>query len=161
MRLSFGFVRGGHIACLYHGWQFDHEGQCRLIPAHPEVVVPKTIKATRYASVERLGMIWLHIQDGDDGQPPEDIARVTSVRTLAIEAPPELVATHLSPNARSPHDVTRQDVDGLPVIMVLQPLSTQETALHLVIHGQHGPDAQKRVAVWGMGLRARLEALAR
>ncbi|RVC56037.1 Rieske (2Fe-2S) protein, partial [Mesorhizobium sp. M00.F.Ca.ET.038.03.1.1] len=35
MKLSFGFVRGDHIACLYHGWQYDTAGQCRYIPARP------------------------------------------------------------------------------------------------------------------------------
>jgi phenylpropionate dioxygenase-like ring-hydroxylating dioxygenase large terminal subunit len=37
MRLSFGFVRGNHIACLYHGWAYDTAGQCRAIPAHPDL----------------------------------------------------------------------------------------------------------------------------
>src|SRR5580700_5238771 len=26
MKLSFGFVRGDHIACLYHGWQYNSGG---------------------------------------------------------------------------------------------------------------------------------------
>src|ERR1700761_4881320 len=44
MKLNFGFVRGDRIACLYHGWQFDRDGVCRYIPAHPALDVPVTIR---------------------------------------------------------------------------------------------------------------------
>src|ERR1700743_1738579 len=60
MRLSFGFVRGDRIACLYHGWQYDTHGQCRLIPAHPDLDVPPTIRVTTYPCSERLGMLWVY-----------------------------------------------------------------------------------------------------
>lgn len=30
--LSLGAVVGEHLQCPYHGWEFDHEGQCRTIP---------------------------------------------------------------------------------------------------------------------------------
>src|ERR1700744_2690504 len=48
MKLSFGFVRGDHIVCLYHGWQYDSGGYCRYIPAHPDLDVPKTFKVPVY-----------------------------------------------------------------------------------------------------------------
>src|SRR5687767_2567596 len=43
MRLSFGFVRGEDISCLYHGWRYGADGGCRFIPAHPELEPPKAI----------------------------------------------------------------------------------------------------------------------
>ena len=67
MRLSFGFVRGDRIACLYHGWQFDAAGRCRLIPAHPDLKVPPSIMVERYASAERLGIVWVRDHDVDEG----------------------------------------------------------------------------------------------
>ena len=45
MRLSFGFVRGEALNCLYHGWQYGTAGSCQKIPAHPDLVVPNTIRA--------------------------------------------------------------------------------------------------------------------
>ena len=60
MRLSFGFVRGDRIACLYHGWQYDAGGQCRHIPAHPDLKVPDTIRTTAYPCRERLAMVWIY-----------------------------------------------------------------------------------------------------
>ncbi len=35
MRLSFGFVRGSRLTCIYHGWSFAGTGQCLAVPAHP------------------------------------------------------------------------------------------------------------------------------
>ena len=32
--LSLGTVTGGHLACAYHGWEFDGEGLCRAMPGH-------------------------------------------------------------------------------------------------------------------------------
>jgi phenylpropionate dioxygenase-like ring-hydroxylating dioxygenase large terminal subunit len=57
MRLSFGFVRGETLNCLYHGWQYGASGSCRKIPAHPDLTVPPTIRANAYASTETGGFI--------------------------------------------------------------------------------------------------------
>jgi hypothetical protein len=152
MRLSFGFVRGQHLACLYHGWQFDAGGQCRLIPAHPEITVPKTIRATQYNSVEAAGMIWLDVTGADEAL-VVDGGPTTIVRSLTIDAPPALVAACLPPGP-----LARLDVDGLPVLAGLQPLSPGETALHLVLAGVFGAEERKCVAAWGMALRTIAEA---
>ena len=57
MRLSLGFVRGDQIACLYHGWRYDAAGQCRYIPAHPQLTPPETI---------RVPVLAVGGADGDD-----------------------------------------------------------------------------------------------
>lgn len=57
MRLSFGFVRGEALNCLYHGWQYGADGPCKRIPAHPNLSVPPTIRANAYASAETGGFI--------------------------------------------------------------------------------------------------------
>ena len=48
MRLSFGFVRGTVLNCLYHGWRYGASGSCAGIPAHPDLTVPPTIKANAF-----------------------------------------------------------------------------------------------------------------
>src|SRR3982074_3809927 len=58
MKLSFGFVRGDHIACLYHGWQYDRAGYCQYIPAHPDVLVVLSAQDTCWPAQEQGGMIW-------------------------------------------------------------------------------------------------------
>jgi phenylpropionate dioxygenase-like ring-hydroxylating dioxygenase large terminal subunit len=58
MRLSFGFVRGEALNCLYHGWQYGASGSCQKIPAHPDLTVPNTIRANAYPVVERAGLVW-------------------------------------------------------------------------------------------------------
>lgn len=52
MRLSLGFIRGDQVACLYHGWHYD-AGQCRYIPAHPQLTPPETIRVQAFETAER------------------------------------------------------------------------------------------------------------
>jgi nitrite reductase/ring-hydroxylating ferredoxin subunit len=59
MRLTYGFVRGEQLACIYHGWHYESSGHCALIPAHPTLNPPKTICATSYALVEQDGLLWV------------------------------------------------------------------------------------------------------
>jgi phenylpropionate dioxygenase-like ring-hydroxylating dioxygenase large terminal subunit len=90
MRLSFGFVRGDRIACLYHGWQYDRLGQCRLIPAHPKLDVPATIRVAKYSCQERLGMLWVYSdrEASTPSVPALDERDVTPVRSLTLSVRP-------------------------------------------------------------------------
>ena len=59
-RLSDGTVADGALSCPYHGWQFNHDGSCRLIPAlGPDAVVPKRACLEPLAVCERYGLVWL------------------------------------------------------------------------------------------------------
>ncbi len=64
MKLSFGFVRGDHIACLYHGWQYD---RARLLPVYScapqNSMSRKTFKVPSYPSQEQDGMIWTTLSE--------------------------------------------------------------------------------------------------
>ena len=161
MRLSFGFVRDNHIACLYHGWQYDTAARCRYIPAHPDIQVPDSIRVATYASVERLGMVWAYSEtdrDAPDLAPPAECAPVTPVRSLTIDAPVARVLAGLGgAGAAGP---VRLVVDDAEIVAAVQPLSETGTVLHLVIAGP--PDnwrgaGQKRVSSWGEALRRKLE----
>ena len=161
MRLSFGFVRGNHIACLYHGWQYDEAGQCRHIPAHPSLEVPETIKVPTYASVEAAGMIWVQSTPEAGGSSPQDIAAVP-VRSLYIDRAPEAVAQALEAGlagvfeALSPSTFAAT-LDGATVFLALQPYGAERTALHIACTGGELP--LKDIAIWAEDLRTALETL--
>jgi phenylpropionate dioxygenase-like ring-hydroxylating dioxygenase large terminal subunit len=58
--LSCGKVRGEHIECAYHGWQFDREGVCRAIPGLiGEATHERGRRAPAYPTMERDGWIWV------------------------------------------------------------------------------------------------------
>ncbi len=180
MRLSFGFVRDNHIACLYHGWQYDTAAQCSYIPAHPDLAVPSTIRVASCPSIERLGIVWAYNELDSDA--PQDIgfaerAPVTPVRSLYVDASAAkifdalvLAECPLLTIAGGPTQRSRTDAlvslksGGDEILVAVQPLSDVETALHIVIAGSpdiYSGDSQKRVSAWGEALRREIEGAAR
>jgi phenylpropionate dioxygenase-like ring-hydroxylating dioxygenase large terminal subunit len=58
--LSAGQARGDHIACPFHGFQFDTTGRCQVIPANGvQTPVPKGFEVHTYPSREAHGFIWM------------------------------------------------------------------------------------------------------
>lgn len=93
MRLSFGFVRGTTLNCLYHGWQYGSDTGCLLIPAHPDLVVPGTIRANAYPVREAGGLVWVALEDTDaplPALPPEAVPIATVAVWADIEVPPTI-----------------------------------------------------------------------
>jgi len=84
MKLSFGFVRGDRIACLYHGWEYDGTATCRYIPAHPDLAVPASIRVERYVAAEASGLVWV-AAEGAEGAPPE-VSGLSPLRSLFVDA---------------------------------------------------------------------------
>jgi nitrite reductase/ring-hydroxylating ferredoxin subunit len=166
MRLSFGFVRGDRIACLYHGWQYDRLGQCRLIPAHPDLEVPDTIRVAKYFSQELLGMLWVY-SAREAATPPVlalDEREVTLVRSLYVECAPASVMQALAAPSKiissAGATVLSLDADGQTVLAGLQPFGRSKTALHLVLASAPATGraaARHAVAFWAEGLRRLLE----
>jgi nitrite reductase/ring-hydroxylating ferredoxin subunit len=160
MRLSFGFVRGSQIACLYHGWHYDAAGQCRYIPAHPQLTPPDTIKVPVFESAERLGMIWVRNGGAPDDGVPEDRA-VAEVRSITVECSPEhavsglLTAGGVS-TMSSPALVSARIGDD-EVILGVQPLSDNECVLHIAVAGAADSAARKRISAWAEDMRRALE----
>jgi nitrite reductase/ring-hydroxylating ferredoxin subunit len=89
MRLSFGFVRGETLNCLYHGWQYGASASCQRIPAHPDLTVPPTIRANAYVSAETGGLILVNF-DAEPGPPPVLLAG-RPIASLAIATVPERI----------------------------------------------------------------------
>lgn len=85
MRLSHGFVRGELLSCIYHGWRFDGAGQCRKIPAHPDLEPPAAIRVTDYPCAERDGLVW--IAEAAIAAPPPAAEGLEPLRSLDVAAP--------------------------------------------------------------------------
>lgn len=67
-QLSKGWVVEGTVVCPYHGWRYDCDAKCVLIPAHPDTPPPLKARAFPHRVEERYGMIW-----GSLGEPQHDI----------------------------------------------------------------------------------------
>jgi len=171
MRLSFGFVRSDRIACLYHGWQFDQAGQCRYIPAHPNLEVPETIKVSTYASVERAGMIWARPTSIEEPVAPDDRADLTSIRSLYLDRPLGVVVASLKSLSLPAHDggtLTFAGQEGAlatfrsaatELVMGLQPFAPDRSALHVLAAGALSAEARMHYATALEALRRALESV--
>ncbi|MEM6500490.1 MAG: aromatic ring-hydroxylating dioxygenase subunit alpha [Cyanobacteria bacterium P01_C01_bin.89] len=64
-----GKVMGEHLACRYHGWEFDSDGECKKIPYLPKVQkLPRCAVLKTYAIQEKYGIIWLFPGDRELGE---------------------------------------------------------------------------------------------
>lgn len=63
-RLHTGWVEGETIRCLFHGWQYDHTGQCIFQPGEREAFTKGT-KIASFPSAEYIGLIWAYFGEGD------------------------------------------------------------------------------------------------
>jgi nitrite reductase/ring-hydroxylating ferredoxin subunit len=165
MRMSFGFVRGDHIACLYHGWRYDTGGQCRYIPAHPDLDVPKTIKVPTFAAIERASIIWMAPEGADAADLSALPETAEAVRSLYLDlsanagllavtaAPPE--GYHPVPGA--PDTVTLQG-NEVTILIAAQSRDAERSALHITVTGDISTTTRRTLALWATDLRNRLES---
>ncbi|MFN3319006.1 MAG: Rieske 2Fe-2S domain-containing protein [Allorhizobium sp.] len=165
MRMSFGFVRGDHIACLYHGWRYDTAGQCRYIPAHPDLEVPQTIKVPTFAATERAGIIWMAPEGADTADLSTLPETAEAVRSLYLDLSANaglLAVTAAPPEGYHPAEsgtgsVTFQGND-LTVLIAAHPRDAGRTALHITVTGNTSPALRRDLILWATDLRNRLEA---
>lgn len=174
MKLSFGFVRGDHIACLYHGWQYNGGGHCQYIPAHPALDVPKTIKVPVYPAHERGGMIWTTLSE-NPVPVPEDDEPAVPLRSLYLgcgfdAAVAALNANRLVPFAsEAPADTVVSSVSDTlfavscaqdQLLIGVQAISNARTGLHLSICGpaeRYKGAGQNHFNDWALQLRHAVE----
>lgn len=154
MRLSYGFVRGTSLNCLYHGWQYEGSSRCMRIPAHPDLQVPKTIRATAYAVRDIGGIVWMNFDPAAADDPPS-LPLAVPLITTAISRPIEEVRAFLG--GTSGAIVMR---DGL--VLALHKATDEKTGLHALGIGEV-PDAafRKTGAAAVRELRRRAETLAK
>jgi phenylpropionate dioxygenase-like ring-hydroxylating dioxygenase large terminal subunit len=61
--LSLGTVERDELVCAYHGWRYRGDGVCTAIPQLADPArVPARARATSYACLERLGLIWVALE---------------------------------------------------------------------------------------------------
>ncbi|MBA4797826.1 MAG: Rieske (2Fe-2S) protein [Rhizobiales bacterium] len=165
MRMSFGFVRGDHIACLYHGWRYDTGGQCRYIPAHPDLEVPKTIKVPTFAAIERAGIVWMAPEGADAADLSTLPQTAQAVRSLYLDMTAQAALTAVtsalpegySVGATSASTVTLQG-NGTTVLIAAQSRDAERSALHVTVTGDISTTTRRSLTLWATDLRNRLEA---
>lgn len=158
MRLSLGFVRGDALACLYHGWRFAGGGTCRLIPAHPELKPPSTIRAGVFEAREASGLVWVSLAPREDAPPALGEAR--PLRSLFPRVPLARAAAALREAPPAGFRVTgeasggvRVEADGAPGFVACQALGDEACALHAVLFAAADRVAlAQALAFWRDGL---------
>lgn len=166
MKLSFGFVRGDRLACLYHGWSFDGAGICRTIPSHPDLRPPDSIRVAGYAAQEALGMVWA--ANAGTAPDPAPGGEVTPLRSLFLEAPCPVAADMLGRAGLVPGapvtEMERQAgwmrvvQDGRRIVAGLQPVDDRRAALHLAVEGEIAPGEAAALVRASAGLRRAIAA---
>lgn len=142
MKLSFGFVRGRRLACLYHGWQYGADGRCRHIPAHPDLEVPATITVARHALAEAGGLIWVRAEEASaplvdlDAAPLRslfvDAALGAAMERLGAEGLPGLGEVEA---LEGPAGLLRLSQGGLRLLAGGHAVGPRACALHLLVEG--------------------------
>jgi phthalate 4,5-dioxygenase len=60
--LWFGRNEENGLRCPYHGWKYDHTGQCIEVPSEPqESGFCQRIRLTSYPLIERGGILWAYL----------------------------------------------------------------------------------------------------
>lgn len=62
-RLSFGSIKNDEVVCPYHGWRYNTEAQCTLIPSAPNEKPMAKAKAFPWSVEERYGFAWVCLGD--------------------------------------------------------------------------------------------------
>ncbi len=122
MRLSYGFVRGEALSCIYHGWSYGRNGQCQRIPAHPDLTPPAAIKAASYATEERNGVIW--IAPNEPEAPPPALEGFRPLRSITLGVNAGLISSTGELRTRL------ADVD---VLLLIVGTGNGETVAHVMI----------------------------
>jgi nitrite reductase/ring-hydroxylating ferredoxin subunit len=120
MSLSFGATIGDTLVCPYHGWVFGSDGNCRRIPAHPELTPSRAARTRVYPVVEASSYVWACLGEPLSEQPEGGLVAgsvLQPVRSMHVRADAETVAQILLAHPLSAKPMAsaeyRQDVDIL------------------------------------------------
>jgi phenylpropionate dioxygenase-like ring-hydroxylating dioxygenase large terminal subunit len=70
-RLSPGKIVDGNIQCQFHGFQYNREGACQLIPANGRSgPKPKIFQCKTFPAREAFGLVWVWYGEPRDSYPP-------------------------------------------------------------------------------------------
>jgi phenylpropionate dioxygenase-like ring-hydroxylating dioxygenase large terminal subunit len=70
--LGKGWVRDGRVICPYHGWQYESDGKCSMIPTYgKETKPPARAKVDSYPTQEKYGIVFVFLGDlPEEERPP-------------------------------------------------------------------------------------------
>ena len=63
-RLSNGVVRDETLECPYHGWRWDANGSCALVPSQPGAHPAASLES--FPALERFGLVWTRLSQPAD-----------------------------------------------------------------------------------------------
>jgi phenylpropionate dioxygenase-like ring-hydroxylating dioxygenase large terminal subunit len=69
--LAFGRCEDKGLRCAFHGWLFDVEGKCLDTPGEPEPSFCQHVHQKAYPAVERNGIVFVYLGDGEPPAFPE------------------------------------------------------------------------------------------
>ncbi|HYU63972.1 MAG TPA: aromatic ring-hydroxylating dioxygenase subunit alpha [Verrucomicrobiae bacterium] len=82
-RLSLGRVEGGRLECPYHGWTYNTDGCCVLMPAHPDQKPPARARVATYHAKARHELVWATLGSGAAEIPTFELMEDASHHVLA------------------------------------------------------------------------------
>lgn len=177
MRLSFGFVRGNTLTCIYHGWSFglaDDDsrggGQCLAVPAHPGTAPPAKASVPALPAAEALGIIWTGTGPADTALPlgaVRDAEVVHPVRSVTAPAPGQALRAALEGTLPPGTETSETAADGgiitfkgpgVRVIAAVQDRGDGASTAHIVTT-EPSPEVRKALALWAALVRDHLAAV--
>ena len=101
--LSGGEVaKDGNLQCPYHGWRFDRDGACRLVPSFTGTAENKARRCTAYPVIEQQGFVWMYSTPYEDAEPsmpeskPHRFARADDPEYVTVRQAIDLGGTMFS-----------------------------------------------------------------
>lgn len=69
--LSNGVIKGGNVACPYHGWEFGGDGKCSKVPSLGDAAkIPARAKVDAYPVQEKYGIVFAFLGDLPEAERP-------------------------------------------------------------------------------------------
>lgn len=178
MRLSFGFVRGERLSCIYHGWQYGKDGACRHIPAHPAMTPPTSIGANTYSCLDHDGVIWVSRDVNNSGDLPqfggqalrslsvnkgaEMLRKMLAETVLPISLNSEIQTAEASIVTQNPTSLVLEatsDAKPLRLMVHFQKITPDKTMLHIQTSPDLSADLQISLSRWAERFRWSAENL--
>lgn len=123
VRLSIGSALGNELRCQYHAWRFaSGSGFCTHIPAKPDLTPPRAIRATLFAALEHVGLVWTRLDDSRSELPA--ISAGVVLRAMPVNRSAAAVETAL----------TAVEMEG--VSLFVQPVTTDRSVIRGVASDQ-------------------------
>lgn len=155
MRLSHGFVRGDTLSCIYHGWRFGTDGACQKIPAHPNVVPPKTINCGPLPVAESNGVVWGAVNQ--PAQAPVAFDGYVALRSLVMQATAAQITKDSA--GASIEGAIKISLDGHDALLLMSTYGPQDTFVVVLVPTDLSLQDRLAVSTACEALRRRVETM--